>query len=123
MTVLEIKVIFDPKCGRYRDAKTGRFIPQLKCNSCAILIGPKHIETTPYHVGNYVICGWCYQKLQAKGRVELDGRRQVRDIGTVCRFLYPDGTVKPMKLVLDYEARFLPLEEPIPEGVLSEEEI
>jgi hypothetical protein len=94
----------------------------VQCSSCSILIGPRHIETKPYRVGNYVICGWCYGELQTKGRVELDGRRRVHGIGTVCWFLYRDGVVKPMKLDLSHEAQFLPLKEPIPERILSEED-
>jgi len=96
---------------------------QLKCQSCAICIGPGFMETLPYRVGEFTICGWCLGKLHT-GHIELDGRRLTKNQGTVCRWLYPDGTTRTMRLLLETEPRFVPLDIPLPEELLiaSEDE-
>jgi len=89
----------------------------MQCDSCGIQIGTDYIEKTAYQVGRYWICGHCYGELIRNGHVELDGRKQVAGKGTICDWLYPDGSVKTMRFVLSDEARFVPLDEPIPEGL------
>ena len=91
---------------------------QLKCQSCAICIGPEFMETYSYQVGNFTICGWCQSKLSARGYIELDSRRRIKDQGTVCHWLYPDGTTRAMRLLLKKEPQFVPLDIPLSEEML-----
>jgi len=83
----------------------------MQCDSCGIQIGPDYMETWAYQVDKYSICGWCYRKLQNEGHIELDGRHSAGSNNAICKLLYPDGSVKRMRLVLDNEARFVPLKE------------
>lgn len=96
-----------------------------QCQSCGICIGPGFIETLTYQVGKFRICGWCRIKLTERGHVELDGRRAVKGEGTVCHWLYPNGSVKPMRVVTtkypEPEVLFLPFDRPLPEDLLCED--
>jgi len=97
-----------------------------QCQSWGIQIGPDYMEKTAYKVGKYRICGWCRAKLLQHGHIELDGRRPVLGKGIVCRWLYPDGSVKQVRVVAVKEPEpdviFVPLNQPLPEGLLIEEE-
>lgn len=100
---------------------------QLKCQSCGICIGPDFMEPFLYPVGDFTICGWCLGKLRAHGHTELDGRRPIKGQGTVCRWLYPDGSVKLMRVILKLglDPQFVSLDVPFPEELLiaSEDEM
>lgn len=85
----------------------------LECQSCIILIGPEQMERTGYQVGEFIICGWCNDKLHQKGHIELDGRSSVTSGGATCRWLYPDGSTKLMRVKLTKEGVVAtPVEEP-----------
>ena len=95
------------------------------CDSCCIQIGPQYLEKVPYHIGEYCLCAWCLKNLISKGYVELE-RRPVKGHGTVCKWLYLDGTTKYMRLILTkMNAYFIPIEiplpEPLPEDILEGE--
>ena len=72
----------------------------LHCEACGILIGPDYTERTPYRIGHYIVCGWCLRKMAKRGHIELDGRRTIEGVGTICRWLYPDGSARFMKEVI-----------------------
>jgi len=96
----------------------------MQCDSCGIQIGPDHMEKTAYQVGKHSICGWCYGKLWQEGHVELDGRRKAAGIGTVCYWLYPDGSTNPMRVVTvkdPPDVLFVPLNEPVSGDIIIEE--
>jgi len=97
----------------------------MQCDSCGIQIGPDYMEKTPYQIGKCSICGWCYGNLRDKGHVELDGRKRVADKGTICLWLYPDGSTKLMRVVTVKKppnVLFVPLNEPVPENIIIEKE-
>lgn len=89
-----------------------------RCQSCGICIGEGFMEAFPYQIGGFTICGWCGGKLRARGHIELDDRRHVKGQGTLCRWLYPDGTTRTMRVLLTREPQFLPLDVPLPKEFL-----
>ena len=72
----------------------------LHCEACGAVIGPDYTEKTPHRIGHYIICGWCLKKMAKRGHIELDGRRTIEGVGTICQWLYPDGSVRLMKEVI-----------------------
>lgn len=105
-----------------RNAKSKEKPKSEKCHSCAILIGPDFMERVAYAVGKFRICGYCWGELAKHGHIELDGHKPIRGLGTVCRWLYPDGSVKPMRIVsIKYpepDVQYIPLDTPLPEDLL-----
>ena len=100
--------------------ETMNIVKPEQCQSCGICIGPDFIERYAYPVGNYRICGWCRTKLAKYGHIELDGRRAT-DNGVVCNWLYPDGTVKTMRMVASRSkgCYFIPADAPLPDGAVD----
>jgi len=96
-----------------------------QCQSCGILIGPDYLEKIGYYVGEFTICSWCKSNLAKYGHIELDGRRPARGRGTVCQWLYPDGSVKQMRVITVKQPKpdvlFVPLDEPLAEDLVIEE--
>lgn len=75
------------------------------CSSCAICIGPEFMERIAYPIGDYELCGSCYNGLKRNGHAELDGRFLNK-----CDWLYPDGSVVRMRIITDgTDVRFLPI--------------
>ena len=82
-----------------------------KCFSCGILIGQDFMERSAYQVGKFRICGHCIETMNKSGHVEIGSRH-----GSLCRWLYPDGSEKLMKLIVRMAelAHFEPYVGPVP---------
>jgi len=68
-----------------------------QCQSCGIQIGNNFTERVVYTVGDYSICGFCYSRLQKKGRIpmadeKIEGRRTV-----IFTMLHKNGTTRQAK--------------------------
>lgn len=114
------------RCWKEIEIETNERLKSDRCQSCGICIGLALIESWAYQVGKFRICGWCLGNLTKHGHIELDGRQGIRGKGTVCRWLYPDGSVKPMRVICvmypNPEVLFMPLDTPLPEGVVFDRE-
>ena len=44
----------------------------MKCFVCEIGIGPSYLEKYPFAVGDKIVCGHCFNKLQKQGQLTLN---------------------------------------------------
>jgi hypothetical protein len=73
--------------------KTNR-IGKHACQGCGISVGPGHIESRTYRVGEYQVCGWCRRSLERQGMLLMEPYN-------LHLFLHPDGEVTVEKSVFN----------------------
>lgn len=64
-----------------------------QCAACGIWIGEGYIETIPYLIGGYTLCGFCKHILDEYGKIQLGNKT------SILYDLYPDGSVKKRKKI------------------------